>query len=212
MQIASKRAAPEIPPTPIPQALCKAATKAEVIRVPARSALAIDGAGPPESGLFQEAVQALYSVAYTLKFALKPTHRDFRVPPLEGRWWAEPAPESFVLAPRETWRWQLRLGIPAGVSAKEVFAAVAAAAAKKPAAAKVRDIRIPAQTLGRILHVGPYQDEGRSLSLVRDALRDAGLAPAGPHVEVYLSDPRRVAPARLRTVLLLETAKAAISS
>ena len=212
MRQTSIRAPAAVPPTPIPPALCKAATKADVVRIPARAALAIEGSGPPEAEQFQEAVQALYSVAYTLKFALKREHLDFRVPPLEGRWWADPAPASFVLAPRETWRWQLRLGIPSGVTAKEVFAAVAAAAAKKPAAAKVRQIRIPAQTLGRILHVGPYPEEGRSLAAVRDALLGAGLAPAGPHVEVYLSDPRRVEPARLRTVLLLEVAGAALSS
>ena len=212
MRQTSNRATTAVSPTPIPQELCKGATKAGIVRVPARAALAVDGAGAPEGQQFQEAVQALYSVAYTLKFALKREHRDFRVPPLEGRWWADPAPASFVLAPRETWRWQLRLGIPSGVAPKEVFAAVAAAAAKKPVAAKVRQIRIPAQTLGRILHVGPYQDEGRSLAAVRDALLGAGLAPAGPHVEVYLSDPRRVEPARLRTVLLLETEGAALSS
>jgi len=212
MQVASKRAAAAVPPDVMPQVLLKAATRPDVVRVPARTALAIDGRGPPEAPLFQEAVQALYSVAYTLKFALKRAARDFRVPPLEGRWWADPAPQSFTLARRETWRWQLRLGIPARVAAKDVFAAVSTAASRKPAAAKVRDVRIPAQTLGRILHVGRYRDEGRSLSLIRDVLRQARLSPSGPHLEVYLSDPRRVEPARLRTVLLLETAKETINS
>jgi len=212
MQIASKRAAAAGAPRPMPEALIEAAVRPEVVRVPARTALAIDGAGPPEAGSFQEAVQALYSVAYALKFARKRKGHDFRVPRLECRWWASTAPGSFAVAPRETWRWQLRLGIPAGVPAKEIFAAVAAAAERKPAAAKVRDIRIPAQTLGRILHVGPYWEEGRSLSLIRDALKDEDLAPAGPHLEVYLGDPRRVEPARLRTVLFLETGKGAINS
>ena len=205
MQKASVGSAAVLPPVPMPPALCKAATKADVVRVPARVALAIDGKGPPEAEEFQQAVQALYSVAYTLKFALKREHREFRVPPLEGRWWAVPAPASFTLAPRDTWRWQLRLGIPAGTSAKDVGAAIAAAAAKKPQAARVQTIRIPAQTLGRILHVGPYGEEGRSLAAAKEAVLAGRLAPAGPHLEVYLSDPRRVEPSRLRTVLLLET-------
>ena len=212
MRQTSDRSETVVPPLAMPVALCKAPTKAEVVRVPARAALAIDGAGAPEAEQFQGAVQALYSAAYTLKFALKRAHRDFRVPPLEARWWADPAPASFALAPRESWRWQLRLGIPSGVAPEAAAAAIAAAAAKKPEAAKVRAIRIPAQTLGRILHVGPYQDEGRSLSAAHEAVRSAGLAAAGPHVEVYLSDPRRVEPARLRTVLLLETAGTSISS
>ena len=79
--------------SPMPGALTAGSLTADVVRVPARSVLAIDGKGAPESPGFQSAVQALYRVAYTLKFALKREDRDFKVGALEGRWWAaEPAP------------------------------------------------------------------------------------------------------------------------
>lgn len=67
-------------------------------------------------------------------------------------------------------------------------------------------VRVPAQTVGRILHVGPYADEARSLAAASEAVLSQGLSPAGPHIEVYLSDPRRVDPPRLRTIVMVETA------
>jgi hypothetical protein len=191
---------------PMPEALYKASTTAEIVRIPARTVLAIAGKGPPDGPAFQTAIQALYDAAYTLKFSFKPEHRDFRIGALEGRWWAEPKPARWLLAPRETWCWELRIGIPSGVRVDEVATAIRAAAVKNPEAAKVRGSRVLAQTAGRILHVGPYSDEERSLDAAGGALRAAGLEPAGAHLEVYLSDPRRVEPARLRTVLLLEAA------
>lgn len=193
------------PKSPVPEVLTIASTNAEVVRVPARPVLAIDGAGAPESREFQAAVQALYGVAYTLKFALKRDRRDFKVGALEGKWWVLAARKELALAPRGTWRWQLRLAIPADVHASEAVAAIRSVSVKKPEAARVHLLRLPAQTVGRVLHVGPYAEEGRSLAAIREALRREGLAPAGPHIEVYLSDPRRVDPARLRTILLLET-------
>ena len=194
------------PSSPMPEALCAASTAPEVVRVPARRVLAIDGAAAPGSREFQAAIQAVYSVAYTLKFALKREHRDFKVGALEGRWWADPAPDDPRAAARSTWRWQLRMAVPSSVHADEVAAAIRAASAKKPEAAQVRLIRVPAQTVGRILHVGPYADEARSLAAASEAVLSQGLAPAGPHIEVYLSDPRRVDPSRLRTIVMVETA------
>jgi hypothetical protein len=79
----------------MPSALLEATTAPDVVDVDGRAALAIDGAGPPEDPGFQEAMGALYGVAYGLKFARKPAGRDFKIGPLEGRWWAEGAPERF---------------------------------------------------------------------------------------------------------------------
>lgn len=201
------------PLLPVPDALIDALPFPDVVRIPARTVIALDGAGPPEAEDFQKGVAALFGVAYGLRFAQK-ARSTFRIGPLEARWWAEPAPQTISFAPRETWRWQVRLGVPDRISADDVSAAAEAASHRKggrlsgsPEALLVRRLYLDAQPMGRILHVGPYALEGPSLDAAREALLDAGLTPAGPHIEVYLNDPRRTAPQRLRTVLLVESAR-----
>lgn len=194
---------------PVPAVLLEATTTPDIVEVPARSAVAIDGAGPPDEPDFERAVAALYGVAYGLKFARKASGRDFKVGPLEGRWWAEGAPEGVLQAPRDTWRWRMRIALPDDVVEAEVATVVGAAVAKKggkleasPEALRVALERIPGARVGRILHVGPYSTEPASFARMGEALAAAGLRRAHPHVEVYLSDPRRSKPEKLRTVLL----------
>ena len=203
--------AAKTPPLPVPAVLLGARTTPDVVEVPARSAVAIDGAGPPDDPGFQAAMGALYGVAYGLKFARKPGGRDFRIGPLEGRWWAEGAPEGILLAPRDTWRWRLRIAVPDDVVEADVAAVVRAAVAKKGGklegseeARRVALERIPATRAGRILHVGPYATEPESFARMGEALAAAGLRRARPHVEIYLSDPRRSKAEALKTVLLGE--------
>ena len=198
-------------PFPVPAVLLDATRTPDVVAVPARSAVAIDGAGPPDEPGFQRAVGALYGVAYGLKFARKPGGRDFKIGPLEGRWWAEGAPERDLQAPRHTWRWRLRIAVPDDVVGAEVAAIARAAVAKKGGklegsgeALRVALERIPAMRVGRILHVGPYATEPASFARMEVALAAAGLRRAHPHVEIYLSDPRRAKPEKLKTVLLGE--------
>jgi hypothetical protein len=204
------------PPLPMAHVLYDATITPDVVDVPERSVVSIDGVGAPEADAFQRAVGALYGVAYTLKHARRRTGMaDFKIGPLEGRWWAEGAPEaaSLAQAPRETWRWRLRIAVPDDVGAAEVEDAVHEATTKKrgslegsPDAARVKLERVAAQRFGRVLHVGPYVDEPVSIARIRAALGEAGLEAAGPHVEVYLGDPRATAPERLKTELLLELA------
>ena len=179
--------------------------------VPARTAVAIDGAGSPGDPSFGRSVGALYGAAYGLKFSRKASGSTFKIGPLEGRWWAEGAPDATLQAPREAWRWRLRIAVPDGASEAELASVVEAAAARRGGKLegseeirKVRIERIPAARLGRILHIGPYAGEPTSFARLDAAISDAGLRPARPHLEIYLSDPRRTAPARLRTVLLRE--------
>jgi hypothetical protein len=187
------------------------------VEVPARTVLAIDGERGPEQEAFGRSIGALYGVAYTLKFTRKKAKAsgDFKIGPLEGRWWAEGAPAGgdFEVAPRETWRWRLRIGVPADVTAREVKAAIEAATAKKggrlegsPEARRVALERVPRARMGRLLHVGPYAEEPASFARIRGALAAAGLRGGRAHVEIYLSDPMRTEPSKLRTGLLLEVA------
>jgi hypothetical protein len=194
--------------------LVNGSTDADVVEVPTRLALAIAGEGSPHDDAFGRALAALYGVSYALKFARKKDGRtDFRVAPLEGRWWAEGWSDDVVQAPPALWRWRLRISVPPDVTRPELDAAIAAATGRKggklegrPEAERVFLEEIPPQRCGRVLHVGPYADEPRSLAAIARALDAAGLAPAHSHLEVYLADPRRTPPAKLRTVLLRELA------
>jgi hypothetical protein len=197
----------------MPSQLLDATTHADVVMVPARKVLAIEGEGAPAGELFQKAVGALYGVAYTLKFARKKAGgAEFKIGPLEGRWWAALEGTAFMKAPRDTWRWRLRMAMPDDVTKAEVADAIAAATHKKGGklegsaeATTVSLERVPAQRVGRALHIGPFAEEGRTFDAIDRALADEGVKPAFSHLEVYLGDPRRTPPARLRTVLLHET-------
>jgi len=210
----ARQAPPAKAPLPVPPALLDARTDPDVVDMPARTAVSIDGAGPPEGPSFDKSIGAIYGGAYGLKFARKkrgvPT---FAIGPLEGRWWAEGARADLAIAPRETWRWRLRIGVPDDATDAELAEVVRAATAKKGGklegsaeAGRLFVERIPPSKLGRILHMGPFADEPRSFARVDAELAAASLRPARSHLEVYLSDPRRTAPARLRTVLLRELA------
>ena len=198
-------------PLPMPTVLLDATIAPEVVKTPARTVLAIDGVGPPDSEAFSRSVGAIYGTAYGLKFSRKVRGPTFKIGPLEGRWWAEGVPEGVLQAPRETWRWRLRMAVPDDVGEAELSEVVRAATSKKGGklegseeAKRVFVEHIAQATHGRILHVGPYADEPRSFTQLDATLNAAGLRPAKPHLEVYLSDPRRTAHARLRTVLLRE--------
>lgn len=210
------RAREVVPRLPMPEALCQASAAADLVEIPARTAVSIDGAGGPEQEAFGRSIGALHGVAYGLKFSRKPAGQDFKIGPLEGRWWAEGARGTearLAVAPRETWRWRLRLAVPDDVSDAELAATIRAATSKKGGklegsaeAARIRLERIPARAMGRVLHVGPYADEPASFEKIRAALAVAGRTGGQAHLEVYLSDPGRTRPEKLRTVLLLELA------
>lgn len=200
-----------VPPLPMPPELYQASQTADLVTVPERTVLAIAGHGAPESEAFQSSIGALYGVAYTLKFARKKSaRRDFRIGPLESRWWiAGDGPEP--AAPREEWRWELRIAVPDNVTPAELTQVVRSATSKKGgklegsiAAKRVALTRLPPARYGRILHVGPYGEEPRSFARIRERLLEAGERALPSHLEVYLNDPRRTKPEKIRTALLLE--------
>jgi hypothetical protein len=182
----------------------------ELLDVPAFQFVAIDGqVGPGEqpgsSTEFQAAVAALYGAAYTLKFGLKrrlvdPV--DFPVMPLEGLWASELG--TFDPSRREPWGFTLMILVPADVSAADLEAAVASVRAKRGDAPALARLRLNTFREGRCvqaLHVGPYATEPETMARMRAFAADQGCTLGGPHHEIYLGDPRRADPARLRTVL-----------
>ncbi|MDT0308666.1 GyrI-like domain-containing protein [Streptomyces sp. DSM 44917] len=176
-----------------------------LVEVPPQRFLAVDGRGNPNTSAdYARAVEALYATAYTIKFASKRAlGRDFVVGPLEGLWWSQ-RPEVFVTRDKDAWQWRMLISLPDWITDEQVAQAKEAALAKKglPAIEAVRPETLREGTSAQLLHLGSYDDEGPALARLHHAYLAAnGLRPSGHHHEVYLSDPRRTAPARLRTVL-----------
>lgn len=176
-----------------------------VVDVPEMNYLMIDGHGDPNTSQeYQAAVEALYSVAYAVKFALKddPETEDYVVPPLEGLWWVEEMTE-FSIEEKGAWDWTMMILQPEWVTAEVVERAREEAARKKelPALDKLRFAPYDEGLAAQILYVGPYADEGPTIAALHDFIREQGGELRGKHHEIYLSDPRRTAPEKLKTVI-----------
>lgn len=177
---------------------------AVAVDVPEESFLMLDGAGSPtSSNAFQDAIGALYSVAYSLKFAMKKADRgrDFAVMPLEALWWWDDPKRSFHEGPEKDWRWTLMIRQPDFVTARDVEAAIEDATLKTPLAAKVRFGRYREGRSLQIMHVGPYKDEWPTIQRLHADIETAGYVKSGKHHEIYLGDPRRSKPENLKTVV-----------
>ena len=177
-----------------------------IIDVPPMQYLMIDGHGDPNTAPeYTHAVEALYPVAYTLKFASKALGRDFTVMPLEGLWWADD-PAAFTAArDKSAWYWTLMIMQPDWITAELFAAAVAKVTAKQDAPRSLGAVRLESLDEGRCvqtLHRGPFDDEGPTLATLHDEFIPAhGLRMSGRHHEIYLSDLRRTASSKLRTIL-----------
>lgn len=177
-----------------------------VVKVPVMQYLMIDGHGDPNtSQAYEDALKTIYPVAYTLKFlSKKRLERDYTVMPLETLWWADDM-ESFTTArDKSRWDWTSMNMIPDWIT-EEHFDEAREAVARKgsaPALEKLRLERLDEGTSVQTLHVGPYDDEAPVLDEMHNRfIPDNSLRMVGKHHEVYLSDPRRAAPERLRTIL-----------
>jgi len=178
----------------------------DIVDVPELNYLMIDGHGDPNTAPeFTTAIEALYPIAYTLKFASRSTQgRDYTVMPLEGLWWADDH-ESFTTSrDKSEWDWTLMIMQPDWIT-HEMFADAVATASAKKADARVHDVRFGSFAEGRsvqTLHIGAFDEEAPVLAEMHDEfIPRHGLALAGKHHEVYFSDPRRGAPERRRTLL-----------
>lgn len=175
----------------------------EIIDVPAFSYAMIDGAGDPNTApAYAEAISWLYSTSYAFKFASKAAGRDYTVAPLQALWWAHDM-SDFVARRKERWLWTAMILQPQWITRQQFEAGAAKTAAKlgdAPVSLRLESLHegLCVQTL----HVGSYDDEGPILKALHEEFLPAqGLAEAGKHHEIYLSDARRTAPAKLKTIL-----------
>lgn len=173
--------------------------------VPPMRYLAIDGEGDPNTApAYAAAVAALYAVGYAVKFGLRArTGEDVVVGPLEGLWTSDD-PASFVERRKDAWAWTMMIPMPEMVAEVDIRASLEVALRKKP---ELPIDRVEQRMLNeglclQILHLGAYDAEGPTLArLHHDLMPAQELTWNGAHHEIYLSDPRRVAPEKLRTVL-----------
>ncbi len=174
-----------------------------LVDVPEMQFLMIDGAGPPENEEYQSAIQILYGVSFPMKFKLKKAGVvDYTVPPLEGLWWVE-ASDTFDISQRDDWRWTAMIMQPEQVTQDLVIETIEEVEEKKGIEIQNR-LRLETFHEGRsaqIMHIGPYSAEGPTIQKLHDFIEAEGLSPRGKHHEIYLSDPRRAAPDRLKTVI-----------
>ncbi|WP_241842923.1 GyrI-like domain-containing protein [Agromyces albus] len=175
-----------------------------VVEVPPMRYLAIDGHGDPNAAQdYADAVTALFSVAYAVKFRSKrELGRDFVVAPLEGMWRADD-PEVFITRDKSAWSWTMLISQPDWINEEHVGRAIAAdTKAPRPALDRMRLERIYEGSAVQILHLGPYDAETATLERLHHEWMPAhGLTFNGDHHEIYLSDARRTPPEKLRTIL-----------
>ena len=175
-----------------------------VVDVPPMNYLLIDGRGDPNTTEeYAAAVSALFGVAYGLKFHLKRTAGvDYVVMPLEGLWWAEDM-SQFSVERKSDWLWTMMILQPEVVTG-EMFAQVLAELTKKKKLAELAGVRLESYHEGpsvQIMHHGPYSAEGPTVAKLHAFIAENGYALRGKHHEVYLSDPRKSAPEKMRTVI-----------
>lgn len=182
-----------------------------IVAVPEMNYLAVRGEGDPNgNGAYQRAIGVLYSVAYTLKMSYKTDHRiegffEYVVPPLEGFWWQDGV-KGIDYGNKNAFRWISVIRLPDFVTEKDFAWAVETATAKKgidcsPAEFLTVDEGLCVQAM----HVGPFDDEPATVALMDRHVQENGyvndFGEHRMHHEIYLSDPRRVAPEKLKTVI-----------
>ena len=175
-----------------------------IVDVPAMRFLMVDGAGNPNtSQAFQEATEALYAVSYACKFAIKRQEGiDYPVMALEGLWWAEDM-SAYTGGAKDDWLWRLMIMQPEPVTEEHVAGAIDEVNRKKglPALAAMRFETFHEGLSAQIMHLGPYDAEAPTVARLHAFIGEHGYALRGLHHEIYVGDPRRSAPEKLRTVL-----------
>jgi len=186
--------------------LYKATTKKmAIVDVPQMNFLTIDGQGDPNTEQdYKDAIEALFSVSYTLKFQIKKSEFavDYGVMPLEGLWWTDDMTQ-FGIEDKSNWKWRAMIMQPDYVSADLVREAIQQVEKKKelPALTKLRFDAFTEGEAVQILYMGPFSEEGPTIEALHRFIEEQGYQRSGTHHEIYLSDFRRTAPEKLKTII-----------
>lgn len=181
------------------------AKKVEIVDVPEMNFLMIDGVGDPNtSKAFQDAVEALFNVSYTLKFMIKKGKEeiDYGVMLLEGLWWVDDM-SKFSIENKDNWEWTLMIMQPEYITSILVTEAICQAGKKKslPALPKVRFKTFSESKAAQIMHIGPFSEEGPAIGKIHNFIKENGFRLSGKHHEIYLSDIRKAASEKWKTII-----------
>ncbi|MHA2230070.1 MAG: GyrI-like domain-containing protein [Candidatus Thorarchaeota archaeon] len=178
--------------------------KTVIVDVPLMNFLMIDGRGDPNTSQeYQEALEALYSVSYTLKFMLKNAGIvNYVVMPLEGLWWLE-GEKEFDATRKDEWKWTSMIMQPPQVNGNHVAESIELSLAKRdnPALSDLRFTDYHEGLSVQIMHIGPWSEEAPTIEKIHSFIKEQGYTINGKHHEIYLSDPRRTKPEKLKTVI-----------
>ena len=178
--------------------------KVEIVEVPKMNFLMIDGDGGPNHPTFQNAIEVLFPLSYTLKFMIKKSDIgiDYGVLPLEGLWRADDM-SSFIKDKKDDWKWTLMIMQPELITNEMVVEAVNQVRVKKNPTSLplVRFESINEGKVAQIMHIGPFSEEGPTVQKLHSFIKDSGKKIIGKHHEVYLSDIRRAAPEKWKTII-----------
>ena len=182
----------------------KATAKPAFVNVGPAQYLMIDGQGAPGGAAFEECIGALYAMAFTIKMTRKFAGLgDYTVCKLEGLWYTEDGLDDFANIPQDKWCWILMIRTPECVREADLDKAVKALLDKGKCEA-IKEVRLETLKEGKciqILHVGPYDQVSGAIAKMQELTAENGLSFTGKHHEIYLSDPRRVAPEKLKTIV-----------
>lgn len=174
-----------------------------LVDVPEMQFLTIDGQGAPSGAEYTQAVQALYSLAYGLKFRVKKGEGlDYAVMPLEGLWWVDDL-SQLSMTDRSNWKWTAMIRQPEMVT-EAMLAEVRAETLRKKGIAAVEQVRLERFHEGlaaQVMHIGPYSAEWPTIERLHSFVEQSGYRLRDKHHEVYLGDPNRTAPEKLKTIL-----------
>ena len=183
-----------------------------IVDVPAMNFLMIDGQGDPNTAqAYKDSIEALYAISYTLKFMIKKAKSgtDYVVMPLEGLWWADDMSDFTQLQSKDSWKWTSMIMQPEFVTRDLFHKAVDEVKKKKDLAAlpKMRFESYHEGLSAQIMYRGPYSAEGPTIVKLHQFIHDSGCQLRGKHHEIYMSDPRRTAAEKLKTVIRQPMAK-----
>ncbi|MFX1236929.1 MAG: GyrI-like domain-containing protein [Promethearchaeota archaeon] len=184
------------------------ANEVVVVDVPKMAYLIIDGQGSPgECQEYIDAMAALYSVSYKVKFMSKAQGKDYVVPPSEGLWWADDM-KDFVQSNRDKWKWTMMIMQPDWMTEDQIKVAIEATREKKPKLSETLDkLYIKSFTEGKaaqIMHIGPYSEEHSTIEKLHAYIKEIGGTFDGlkqKHHEIYISNPNRAKPETMKTVI-----------
>ena len=180
----------------------RAGKKPEIVKFGAASYLSTEGKGEPAGESFVSKVESLYQLAYGIKKVCKDRGNDFGVPKLEGLWWVE-SDKPALDVPRNEWCWKLLVRMPDFVT-QEIISSVQPEVVKKKNNKLISDIQFEIIAEGKciqMMHVGPYSTEKETINLLKAFISENGLSVNGLHHEIYLSDPRKTEPSKMKTII-----------